>query len=170
MTLIVAPLRYVPELIAARKPSHVVTLLAPDIAPPHCPGIAPQRHLRLGFNDIVAPMAGFIAPDRGAVQAILDFGAAWDRAAPLLIHCSAGISRSTAAAYILACARTTPGGEDKCAVRLRAAAPSATPNSLMVALADQILGRAGRMTRAIQAIGRGAEAFEGTPFDLSVDL
>ncbi|MNY74902.1 hypothetical protein D3C86_2140350 [compost metagenome] len=47
---------------------------------------------------------------------------------------------------------------------LRAAAPSATPNARLVALADATLDRRGRMIRAIERIGRGADAFEGAPF------
>ncbi len=169
MTLIVSPLRHVPDLLAARKPSHVLTLLAPEISPPSCPGFAADRHLKLQFNDIIAPMTGLIAPDPLIVQAILEFGDAWDGAQPMLVHCSAGISRSTAAAYIIACERMGAGSEDACAARLRSAAPSATPNSLMVAIADEVLERGGRMVAAIAGIGRGADAFEGTPFDIRVD-
>jgi predicted protein tyrosine phosphatase len=33
-------------------------------------------------------------------------------------------------------------------------------------LADDVLGREGRMVKAIGKIGRGADAFEGTPFVL----
>jgi predicted protein tyrosine phosphatase len=168
MTLIVSPLRHVPDLVATRKPSHVLTLLAPEIAPPLCPGVPAARHLKLTFNDVIAPLTGFIAPDPLIVQAILEFGDAWDGTRPMLVHCSAGISRSTAAAYIIACERMGTGSEEACAVRLRSAAPSATPNSLMVAIADEVLERGGRMVAAIAAIGRGADAFEGTPFDFRV--
>lgn len=79
----------------------------------------------------------------------------------MLIHCFAGISRSTAAAYILACHFGAPGQEDSIANTLRRASPAATPNNLMVALADDLLNRDGRMIAAIRSIGRGADAFEG---------
>ena len=46
--------------------------------------------------------------------------------------------------------------------------PSATPSPRFVALADDLLGRRGRMVDAIRAIGRGAEAMEGTPFMLQL--
>ncbi|MCC6914949.1 MAG: protein tyrosine phosphatase [Rhodospirillaceae bacterium] len=168
MTLIVSPLRHVVDLIARRRPSHVLTLLAPEAIPPECTGIPPERRLALGFNDITVPTAGYIAPDARVVQAIIDFGRAWDCRAPMLVHCAAGISRSTAAAYIIASAYQGAGGEGDLAKRLRTLAPSATPNILMVSLADEILGRSGNMTAAIQAIGRGADAFEGLPFDLEL--
>ncbi len=52
---------------------------------------------------------------------------------------------------------------------LREAAPSATPNARLVGVADDILGRGGRMVDAIAGIGRGADAYEGTPFPLPLD-
>ena len=82
------------------------------------------------------------------------------------MHCYAGISRSTAGAYITALALNPALDEVWLAQTLRRNAPSATPNSRLVALGDDILGRKGRMVDAIKAIGRGEEAFEGTPFIL----
>ena len=169
MGLIVSPLSQVEAVLRARKPSHVLTLLAPEGPDPSC---GDARHLVLRFNDIAAPMDGYIAPNAAIVRAILGFGAEWKAAAtgaPLLVHCFAGISRSTAAAYILACEFAGLGREEDLAWDLRTASPSATPNSLMVTLADAILGREGRMIAAIQAIDRGAFASEGVPFDLLFD-
>jgi predicted protein tyrosine phosphatase len=83
----------------------------------------------------------------------------------MLIHCWAGISRSSAAAYMIACDRN-PGHEDAIADELRRRAPSVTPNRLMVAIADGLLARGGRMNEAIARIGRGADAFEGAPYSL----
>ncbi len=166
MTIVVCPLRLLEQTIAAHKPSHVVTLIAPDAETPACPGISDAQRLILKFNDIVTPQANLILPDNEMIETLLGFGAEWDHKRPLLIHCLAGVSRSTAAAYITACALTAPGAEHTIASKLRLAAPSATPNSLMVALADDLLGREGRMSAAIQKIGRGATAFEGEPFDL----
>jgi predicted protein tyrosine phosphatase len=82
------------------------------------------------------------------------------------VHCWAGISRSTASAYVALCMARPAADEEGLAWELRAAAPSATPNRLIVSLCDDLLGRHGRMTRAVAAIGRGEEAFEGTPFTL----
>ena len=104
--------------------------------------------------------------DQATIQKRLEFGAAWDERAPLLVHCWAGVSRSPAAAFILACARSARGQEKAIAQRLRLASPVATPNALMVALADETLGRGGRMIDAITHIGRGADCGEGVPFAL----
>jgi predicted protein tyrosine phosphatase len=83
----------------------------------------------------------------------------------ILIHCHAGISRSTAAAYALACQQAGPGHEADLAMTLRALSAAATPNPRMIALADDLLGREGKMISAIRAIGRGAEAYEGATID-----
>lgn len=148
----------------------LMTLLSPGgvmaLRPSHIP--APQ-HLVVGVSDIVAAREGFVQPEAAHVAAMLAFFGAWDRRAPLLIHCYAGVSRSTAAAYIGACALTPHGHEAVLAVRLRAASPTATPNLRLVELADTLLGRAGRMAEAIRLIGRGSECFEGEPFALHLD-
>jgi predicted protein tyrosine phosphatase len=84
------------------------------------------------------------------------------------VHCYAGISRSTAAAYVIAAALQPERDESELARELRTRSPTATPNPLIVAHADKLLGREGRMVSAIRAIGRGKEAFEGTPFMLDL--
>jgi predicted protein tyrosine phosphatase len=157
------------ETAAAIRASHVVTLINANTVVERPPAIAAERHLFLGMSDIVAPMDGHILPGETQVQQLLSFARKWDRQAPLLIHCWAGISRSTAAAFIVTCALRPRRDEDEVAQTLRAASPSATPNAKLVALADSILNRDGRMVRAISAIGRGADAFEGTPFRLALD-
>lgn len=165
----VCALRSVQETVAATQATHLVTMLSPSTPPPPTPqGIEDRFHLRLSFNDITAPLAGHIAPSDQHVAAILDFAQRWPRTAPLVVHCFAGISRSTAAAYMIACALDPEAREDAIAAELRSASPTATPNSLMNALADVRLGRSGRMIRAIQAIGRGADGFEGAPFSLRI--
>lgn len=153
MTLIVCGLADVEPLIAARAPSHLITLLDPAtmIATPD--GISPERHLRLGINDIAEPMEDMVAPDAAAVARILAFGRTWDEAAPMLIHCWAGISRSTATAFVLACERSPAADERGIALALRRAAPHAAPNRRIVALADDLMGRKGRMRAAVDAMG-----------------
>jgi predicted protein tyrosine phosphatase len=106
-----------------------------------------------------------VAPDADVMRAILEFGRAAVDERPLLIHCWAGISRSSAAAYAIACDRN-PGYEAEIADELRRRSPYVTPNKLMVKLADESLGRGGRMSEAIASIGRGAETAEGEPYQL----
>lgn len=144
--------------------THLMTILREHTAVATPEGIAAERHLRIGINDINEPREGFVHPEAGHLEEIIAFARAWDETAPLLIHCWAGISRSTAAAFISLCTRNPGAEEARIAVALRAASPTATPNRLMVELADGLLMRRGRMVRAIEAIGPGVSAMEGQPF------
>lgn len=132
--------------------------------------IAAERHLFLAMSDIVSPQDGHILPDAEHVTALLAFAKAWDRREPLLIHCFAGVSRSTAAAFIFACALEPARAESSIAAQIRSLSPTATPNARLVAVADAQLGRDGRMSAAIQDIGRGEDCFEGVPFALAVPV
>jgi|SRR6185312_3318545 len=168
MVLIVTPLRRLPEVIAARAPSHLITLLSPEEMIETPPGLAPARRLRVGMHDIPSPTPGLVCPDAAMVEAILAFGRSWDAAQPMVIHCFAGISRSTASAFAIACERDPHADELEIALAMRRASPSAFPNRRIVALADDILGRQGRMLDAVEAMGGNAFVTEGVPFDIPV--
>jgi predicted protein tyrosine phosphatase len=146
----------------------MVTLLQAGTPIVRPAAIALDRHLFLSLSDIVEPVEGHILPGAEHVETLLDFVYGWDRAAPLLIHCFAGVSRSTAAAFIGACALNSARDESEIARTIRTASPTATPNARIVALADDILGRNGRMNQAIAEIGRGEDCTEGVPFSLSI--
>jgi predicted protein tyrosine phosphatase len=146
----------------------LVTLLSPGTAVERPDGIAPERHLYLAISDIVAPTPGQTLPESAHLDELIGFVKSWDRAEPMVIHCYAGVSRSTAAAFIAACALAPKRDEREVARALRAASPTATPNPRLVALADERLERNGRMTEAIAGIGRGEECFEGAPFALEL--
>lgn len=164
MSLIIAPLSYVHQVLSTYRPSHVLTLLNQTSAPPACVSVPAECRLILLFDDVVSAATGLVAPSREMIRSVIDFGKGWPKQAPMLIHCLAGISRSTAAAYILACAATPAGRELELAKHLRNLSPAASPNLLMVALADSLLNRDGAMLEAIKSIGRGVPAHEGTPF------
>jgi len=155
--LLVGPITAVERLLALTPVDHVLTLLSPDAEAPPVPG--PRTLLR--FNDIVEPRPGLVAPTAETIASILALRAT----STLLIHCHAGVSRSTAAAYVLACAVRPAGEEAALAAHLRRACPEATPNALMVALADEALGRGGAMREAIAAIGRGVDCHQGSAID-----
>ncbi|KLK93192.1 protein tyrosine phosphatase [Microvirga vignae] len=168
-TLHVCPLSRLHDTISAINPSHVVSLMGVGTTVERPVSIAPDRHLFIGVSDIVEPLEGHVLAEPEHMEKLLAFIRAWDRTSPLLFHCWAGISRSTAAAYITACALAPERDEPELALALRQAAPAATPNARFVALADDLLGRQGRMVEAIRAIGRGTEAMEGTPFMLQLN-
>jgi predicted protein tyrosine phosphatase len=162
----VCSLSAMPALAMRVRASHLLTLVSNLDAVPTPAAIDPAHHLRLKFNDIEAPLEGYVEPTAAHVEQILAFAAGWHQEAPLVIHCWAGISRSTAAAFITLCALNSKVPEDLLAERLRAASPTASPNRLLVRHADGLLGRGGRMIGAIEAIGRGEMTTEGMPFEL----
>lgn len=161
MRLIVCPGSAVEALLAREPIDHVLTLVSPDaeVRP------RPVATTVLRFNDITEARPGMVEPSAEIIREIMVLRHELPAEATLLVHCFAGVSRSPAAAYILACAASVPGDEPSIARRLRAASPKATPNALMVSLADDILQRGGAMSAAIAAIGRGADAYEGDVID-----
>ncbi|MES1158480.1 MAG: protein-tyrosine phosphatase family protein [Terricaulis silvestris] len=168
MPIIVCPLSRAPELARERKPSRVVSLLDPDTPFPQLDGLV-SHHLRVTVHDIEMKADGLDHPDETHISDILKFVSAWDRGAPILIHCYAGISRSTATAFITACAHNPDADEGAIARALREASPTASPNRRIVALADTALKRGGRMSAAIEAIGRGSswlDIGEAQPFTM----
>ena len=151
----VCSLARIDEIAHAAGARSMVTLInvGTPVTRPAC--IAPERHLFIGMSDIGQPLPGHVA-----------FVRAWDRREPLLIHCWAGVSRSTAAAFVTACALNPERAEDEIASHIRASSPTATPNARFVSIADERLGRKGRMIAAVEAIGRGEDCWEGVPFAL----
>jgi predicted protein tyrosine phosphatase len=131
--------------------------------------IAAENHLLLDMDDITDHIEGYVAPAEEHVGDLLRFVRAWPREAPLVVHCYAGISRSTAGAFVTACALNPQRNETMIARALRDASPTATPNIRIVSLADRMLGRQGRMVAAIQAIGPGMAAYSSEPFRLDLE-
>ena len=164
----VTPLSRLAETVRATGATHVLTLLSEGSEFERPGHLVPANCLHLTMHDIVDEQDGFTPPSRAHVEALIDFARGWDREKPLVVHCYAGISRSTAAAYVIAAALDPARDERELAQALRAASRTATPNARIVALADDILGRDGRMIAAIAEIGIGADAFEGTPFTIEV--
>lgn len=168
MKLIISSLADVKTVVKIARPSHVISLLDPESMIKTPKGIAPGRHLKVGVNDIWEPAEGLVQPSPETVRQILEFGRSWLPLDPMLVHCWAGISRSSATAFILACERCPETDERTIAEHLRRASVAATPNPLMVALADDMLGRSGRMVDAIRAIGIGRYTYPNPPYELAV--
>ncbi|MGL4288937.1 MAG: tyrosine phosphatase family protein [Phreatobacter sp.] len=168
MNVHVCSLARIADTVSATGARHLVTLINEGTTVARPASIRPEDHLFLGMNDIVSPMDGYVVPGEAHVARLLGFVEAWwgksGAASPLVVHCWAGISRSTAAAFITSCAVNSDRDEAEIAADLRAKSPSATPNARLVAIADGLLRRDGRMIDAIARIGRGRDAFEGEPF------
>ncbi len=162
--LYVCSLSKLQQVVDEVEATHLVTVLNPEMDMERPKRIAPERHLRLNLNDIAGTLPGFKLASEQQVQQLIDFVHAWDRETPMVVHCWAGVSRSTASAYIAACCLRPDMSEIDLAKALREASPRATPNSHLIALADDLLGRDGRMVKAIEALGRGAYCYEGDIF------
>ena len=167
--ILIAPYAELEEAVRKHRPSHVLSVLAdPFVETPF--GIAPERHLRVSVDDIDAPHEEFVAPQSDHIADIIAFGRDWNFRQPFLVHCWAGISRSTAAAFILLNDIHGPGHEGHIAKGLRFHVPHAMPNRLMVAHADQLLGRRGRMIGAVEDMAEPNPATQGAVADLPVSL
>lgn len=167
--IIVTPLSALPAVIRQHRPSHVVTLLSPDHMIPTPDGFDSERHLKLGMNDIAEDWMGEAPPAAAHVGSLIDFGRGWDARAPMIVHCWAGVSRSMASAYTLLCDRAGPGSEKEIAQFMRARAPHAHPNRLIVRIADNMLKRDGRMVAAVDAMGEGTMVVEGPQVEFLLD-
>jgi len=164
--ILVTPLADIEKVIGLDRPSHLLSLLGPDYmiaAHPRFPG---GRHLRVEIHDISETIEGQIAPGRAHVDQVLAFADSWDRASPMLIHCWAGISRSTASMFMILCKLNPEADELDILRRMRRLAPHIQPNRRLVTFADERLGRDGRMVEALDAAGPAELATMGYRFEL----
>lgn len=165
----VCSLAALPETVRATGASHVLTVMANVEQVERPASVLPANHLRVAMDDITEHIDGFTAPCEAHVEKVLAFVRGWDRNAPMVVHCYAGISRSTASAFAAACLLNPAKDELAIARQIRAASPIASPNRLIVGLADSLLGRQGRMLRALDEMGPGSMMAEGRPFRIDLD-
>jgi len=139
---------------SGRGVTHVLSILDPDWPDPEAfLTYGPHFRAIFRFNDAIEPEPGVVLPQESDVEEILAFarGAGPDLR-HLLIHCHAGVSRSTAA-MLMILAQTHPGESEEAMVgRLLRIRPQAWPNSRMIAFADGLLGRNGRLSAAVTQI------------------
>jgi predicted protein tyrosine phosphatase len=148
---------YAPPRVGPRI-DHVISFLDPGYAADdHFETLAGVERSEFRFHDVIEPGDDTILPARDAIAALLAVGETLRVTAPtaVLVHCHAGISRSTAAAAILM-AQFNPGREAEVVDRLTAIRPQAWPNSRMIRFADELLGRDGALLAAIETIYRRA--------------
>jgi predicted protein tyrosine phosphatase len=141
---------------ASRGVTHVLSILDPEWPDPTAFSTYDTHHRTvLRFHDVIEPGPGLILPDEGHVRSILafgteQFGGGGNAADPhLLVHCHAGVSRSTAAMTMLLAQAHPEQDEDELFDRIGRVRPQAWPNSLMIGMADEQLRRDGRLTAAL---------------------
>lgn len=147
--LVVSSLVDAQRVFARHRPARVISLLSDDDAPLRFDGLDAARHLMLYVKRETCGES-ISAAARGRAEEIIRFLNAWDGSGDILVHCSRGVARSMATAYIIMCMRYPDESEAALARRLRRAAPYADPCPLLVSYADDILAREGRMIEAVE--------------------
>ena len=164
MTIWVSSRFKAPPLSQEIRPARVVSLLAPWDEFPVFPEVQPGNHLQLAFEDVESHDETDDPPMREHVEKLIAFMSDWDRSSPVLIHCWAGVSRSTASAFIASCLLNPDQEESEIAELLRQASPTAKPNRRLVAFADELMGRDGRMITAVMTMTPHTFEEEAEPF------
>jgi predicted protein tyrosine phosphatase len=137
--------------------THVLSILDPGWPAPEAFGdFDPHQRLELRFHDVIEAGAGWTAPERRDVELLLTFGRDLTEVQDphLLVHCHAGVSRSTAAAaLILAQARPDRPAEEALLTVVRRR-PRAWPNLRIIEIGDGLLGRRGEIVDVVRAYYR----------------
>ena len=156
----VAGLHNLNEALSAFLPTHVVSLVNPDLPDAAFrTRIDSAHHLVQRFFDVHREEGYRVLQDaEGAnpthMVAIIQFLEEVLASAPpvrLLTHCHAGASRSTATAYISLALRLGPGRERETFNELMEVTRKPWPSRLMVGMADDMLGRGGALLQPLDA-------------------
>lgn len=151
MPIYISSLADMPILVERFDVQDLVSVIGEYAQPPTPPQIRPARHHRCTVDDIVEARADQTVPQTEHITDLIEFLYSWKTERSLLIHCMAGVSRSTAVALIAHVLKTDDPSQS--AMALRKAAPYAWPNRRIVSLADSILGLNGQLIRAREAMG-----------------
>ncbi|CAN5379081.1 hypothetical protein BH10PSE3_BH10PSE3_07500 [soil metagenome] len=107
-------------------------------------------HLVLAFEDVDDDTLGVRVATQDQVAEALAFARAHSKGS-LLVHCFHGVGRSAAIALAVMSDRLGPGNERAAIDRLLTIRPIATPNLVVVKLADNVLQRQGELVAAVAA-------------------
>jgi len=133
--------------------SHVLSIIdTHEPRPAALDDFAEIDHELIRFDDVIAEYPGFEACTPFHIEQLLAFGERLHGrpGGHLLVHCHAGISRSTAAAAILMC-QHAPGQEEMAFLRLLELRKHGWPNTRMVEFADRLLARDGALLDGLVA-------------------
>jgi predicted protein tyrosine phosphatase len=107
--------------------------------------VAPNAEILFSFFDDVDDPTLPDAPTLRQIKRILDFTEQIPAKARVLVHCRAGVSRSTATAYAILCQHSPPGSEIENLLHVETLRDLVMPNRLIIRLADNLLKREGKM-------------------------
>lgn len=149
MKLALSSLAGLSSALTEWRPDAVLTVLSPSM---RCAPLDGVRHVRFACHDIeMAKLGRLIGPTARQVELARELV----RTGPdrLLVQCAMGLSRSPAFA-IVALVEAGASPADACA-RVRTASPHASPNRLVLRMADDAL----RLDGALMAAVRGGLTF-----------
>lgn len=139
------------EILSSRSRREDVCFLV-SIGEPHDRPPAGYQYIRDKLRLLFADTNDESGPDESDVREIIAAaGTLKGRAGRVVIHCQAGISRSSAAAVIVYTVLLGPGSEAEAVRRVLAQREIANPNRRMIAIADRLLERDGRLRFAVEA-------------------
>ncbi|WP_306253456.1 tyrosine phosphatase family protein [Parvularcula sp. IMCC14364] len=173
MKIWVSSLAMVHQVARDNSPARIVSLLGPDTPFPDVEGYGPDIHHRVCLDDDRKPIEGRLTPNEAHVSGAIDFLKDWNPDDAMLVHCWAGISRSSATAFIAAFLHNPDIDESLILDDIREASPTAFPNTRIVAIADDLMGRSGRMANAATRMcsdpdrtSRAYQIGEAVPFSI----
>ena len=137
--------------------SHVLSILDPERAVPDAFGsYGAHERLELRFHDVIEETPGNAAPQPEHVAQVLAFGrdlmAEPAPDAHLLVHCHAGISRSTASMALILAQALPVLPADAILTEVLRIRPQAWPNLRIIEMGDAMLGRGGAMVAAAHRV------------------
>ena len=106
------------------------------------------KQLILSFDDINEPIDDYVVPQMSHIKRALDFADKIDDGS-LLVHCHAGISRSSAIALAVIAKRLGSGKEEEAVNTLEHINPNCRPNKSIVEMTDELLERNGKLYKEV---------------------
>ncbi len=139
--------------------SHVLSILDPDWPVPEAFGeFGEHEKLELRFHDVIEPAKDMIAPSEAHVAQLLAFGRDLTEEPPadahLLVHCHAGISRSTASMALILAQGLPERSATEIMDEVLRIREKAWPNLRILEMGDAMLGRGGTLVTAAHDVYR----------------
>jgi predicted protein tyrosine phosphatase len=146
-----------------RGVTHLVSVLDPDYPEPESLALlSPTHRLQLRFHDVIDIKPGEILVELEHIRQVLEFGKNLPLTdGHLLVHCHAGISRSTAFTILLVAQALPEVSSADIVAEIVRVRDRAWPNLRIIELGDELLGRKGTLVAAVRA--RHAEYAKRVP-------
>ena len=157
--IIVCSLSDLSDVCESVKPKYLISVIDPGYAPETPKSV--QKHLKLGFDDIVNISADNhifrlnteeipqTPPNLSHIDSISEFTSNWKVDEDIVIHCWCGVSRSMATATFLMCKKSLENIDNNIKY-IRSIAPHANPNKLLIKLFEQNLGTNGQIAKSYE--------------------